>query len=114
VVQGTTGGIQGTVCGTAILGILQFQANSSPVVIGSGSPACPGNTVGGNLVVNQNSGTTAIYNNTVGGSLLDQSNSKATQVFFNHVTGILNCQNDAAITGGGNTAIQKQGQCATF
>ena len=39
------------VCGTVVKGDLQVHNNSSPVMIGSSSHACPGNTVGGNLEV---------------------------------------------------------------
>jgi hypothetical protein len=35
-------------------------------------------------------------------------------VFNNAVKGILQCSGNTAITGGGNTAAQKQGQCAAF
>jgi hypothetical protein len=43
------------------------------------------------------------------------SNTAATQVFGNKVSNTLQCQsNTASITGGGNTAKQKQGQCAAF
>ena len=114
-ILGTSGSAQlNQVCGVSIAGSLSFLDNASPVVIGSGSQSCPGSTIGSNLVVDFNSATTAIYNNTVGGSLLDQGNSQPTQVFNNHISGSLNCQNDTAITGGGNTATKKLGQCATF
>jgi len=50
----------------------------------------------------------------VTGILQDQNNTAPTQVFNNSVGSILQCQNDTSITGGGNTARLKQGQCATF
>jgi hypothetical protein len=46
--------------------------------------------------------------------LLDHNNSGATQVFSNSVGNSLQCQANSAITGGGNTAKTKQGQCAGF
>ena len=57
---------------------------------------------------------TSIYNNTVGGSLLDVANLQPTQVFSNHIKGLLSCTANATITGGGNTATKKTGQCASF
>ncbi len=111
----TTGAaVQNQVCGTSIAGGLTFSLNAAAVEIGSSSAACPGNIIAGNLVVDGNLAATVIYNNTVGGGLLDQLNFRPTQVFDNHVTGILNCTADSSITGGGNTATKKQGQCATF
>jgi len=38
-----------------------------------------------------------------------QQNTGAVGVFDNLVTGNLSCQNNLSITGGGNTARQKQG-----
>jgi hypothetical protein len=35
-------------------------------------------------------------------------------VFDNQVANNLQCQNNTSITGSGNTAEQKQGQCASF
>ncbi len=106
--------LQNQVCGASIGGSLTFLANGSPVAIGSNSPVCPGNTIGGSLVVDLNFAATSIFDNTVGGSLLDQGNSQPTQVYSNHVSAALNCSGDKTITGGGNTAAKKQGQCATF
>jgi hypothetical protein len=42
------------------------------------------------------------------------NNTAAIQVGFNKVKNTLQCQGNSAITGGGNTAMQKQGQCAAF
>jgi hypothetical protein len=104
------------VCGTMVHGTLQSQNNASAVVIGSpsSSPACPGNMVGRDLLVSANSAATTVDGNTVGGNLLDQNNTAATQVFGNVIHNDLQCQNNTSITGGGNTAQLKQGQCATF
>ena len=102
------------VCGATIGGNLQVLGSSAPVTIGSATPACPGNTIAGSLTVSANNAPTAIYNNTVGGSLLDLANLKPTQVFSNHVRSTLSCAADVSITGGGNTASSKQGQCSKF
>jgi hypothetical protein len=102
------------VCGTTVQGNVQFQDNGAAVQIGSSSVACPGNIIDGNLEIQSNTGATTIDGNTVKGNLQDQSNSAATRVFSNTITGILQCQSDFAITGGGNTAAQKQGQCVAF
>ena len=106
--------IQSQVCGATIGGNLQVLGSGTPVTIGSSSASCPGNTISGTVTVSANLAATAISNNTIGGNLLDLANLKPTQVFSNHVHGILNCQADASITGGGNTAASKQGQCARF
>jgi len=109
-----SGTAQNQVCGATVKGNLQFQNNGTAVQIGSASPACPVNVIGGNLEVHNNTSSTAIFYNTVGGNLQDQNNTASTQVFSNKVTKNLQCQNNSSIAGGGNTAAQKQGQCATF
>jgi hypothetical protein len=101
------------VCGAVIGGGLQVVASATPVLIGASS-GCPGNTVSGDLLVSANLAPTSIDNNTVAGGLADLANLGATQVFSNHVKGILSCTADSAITGGGNTATKKTGQCAGF
>ena len=121
------------ICGARIKGGLQFQNSGTGVLIGSAS-GCAGNTVGGDLQVQNNTATVTIDYNTVGGNLTDQSNSAATtvdnntvgnnlndlnntaatQVFTNNITHNLQCNGNTSITGGGNTASSKQGQCATF
>ena len=104
------------VCGTMVQGTLQFQNNSSAVLIGSppSSPACPGNIVGGDLLVSSNYAATAVDNNTVFGNLVDQNNTAATQVRSNVIGQTLQCQNNTSITGGNDTAKLKQGQCAAL
>jgi hypothetical protein len=51
--------------------------------------------------------------NTVG-SLDDHNNSGPTEIFKNLVKGVLLCNQNVAITGGLDTAKQKQGQCASY
>lgn len=112
-VQGLSSGVgQNQVCGTVVHGDLVVQQNGTAVVVGT--PSCAGNSVGGNLEVQSNSGTTAMGGNTVSGNLQDNSNKGATQVFNNTIHGTLQCQQNSTITGGGNTAKSKQGQCAAF
>jgi hypothetical protein len=101
------------VCGAVIGGGLQVVASASPVLIGASS-GCPGNNISGDLLVSANLASTSIDNNIVGGSLADLANLGSTQVFTNHIKGILSCAANSAITGGGNTATKKTGQCAGF
>jgi hypothetical protein len=82
-----------TVCGSSVGGNLEFHNNNAPAAIGSGS-GCAGNLVGGNLQVN--------------------NNFAQVQVFGNQVTNNLQCQQNSSITGGGNAARSKQGQCSAF
>lgn len=90
-----SGSTQNAVCGVNVFGSLYFDGNASPVEIGSSSGSCAGNTIGGDLEVN--------------------SNSAAVQVFNNSVRDYLTCSgNTSSITGGGNTARSKQGQCSSF
>ena len=106
---------QNQVCGTTVNGNLQFHNNGTAVLIGSSNPAsCAGNNVGGNLEVHDNTAATTVEGNTVGGNLDDNNNTAPTQVFNNVVGNNLACGGDPSITGGGNTAKSKQGQCATF
>jgi hypothetical protein len=120
------------VCGAIVEGNLSFQNSGTALQIGSGT-GCAGNISGGNLTVQNNTASTTIdsnwvvgnlidQNNTasttidsnwVGGNLIDQNNT-ATQVFTNGVTANLQCNGNSSITGGGNTATRKQGQCATY
>jgi hypothetical protein len=106
------GSFPAQVCGASIRGNLILQNNGTATQIGSAG--CPGNTVGGNLLVQNNSGATTVDSNIVGGNLNDQSNTGASQVFTNVINRNLQCSGNSAITGGGNTAHSKQGQCASF
>jgi hypothetical protein len=104
---------QNQICGALVKGNLQAVNNGTAVLIGT-STSCAGNTVHGILAVQNNSAPTSLVGNTVTAILQDQNNSAPTQVFHNRVGGILQCQNNTSITGGGNTARLKQGQCAAF
>ncbi|HWE50640.1 MAG TPA: putative Ig domain-containing protein, partial [Bryobacteraceae bacterium] len=103
---------QNQVCGTSVKGNLDFQNNGSAVQIGG--PSCAANSIGGNLTVQNNTAATAAFGNSVSGNLQDQNNTAPTQIFGNTVGKNLLCQNNPSITGGGNTAKSKQGQCAAF
>lgn len=92
---------------------MQLQNSATAVLIGAAS-GCAGNKVSGNLQVQNNTASTRIDSNTVGGNLTDQNNTAATQVFTNVITGQLQCSGNSSITGGGNTASSKKGQCAAF
>ena len=169
-----TGTAQNQICGTSVGGSLVLQSVGTAAVIGSGTTACPGNTISGSLVLQANKAAIGLTGNTVDGSLTDQSNTASTtlsgntvdgsltdqgntgasvvtlnlikgslidqsnsassvlsqntvgvnltdqgntaptQVTSNKVTGILLCQSNSSITGSGNTALMKQGQCANF
>ena len=101
------------VCGSSVRQSLLLQDSGAAAQIGTAT-GCAGNTVGGNLQVLNNNGATTIDSNTVGGNLLDQNNRGATQVFTNTITHNLQCSGNSSITGGGNTAAHKLGQCASF
>ena len=101
------------VCGSSVSRDLLLQDSGAAALIGSAT-GCAGNTVGGNLQVQNNAGPTTIDSNVVGGNLLDQNNPGATQVFTNTITHNLQCSGNSSITGGGNTAARKLGQCASF
>jgi hypothetical protein len=128
------GAAQNQICGMTVNSNVIFQNNGTAVLIGS--PSCPGNSISGNLQVTSNSAATEVYGNSVSGNLQVTSNSAATQVDINTVNGNLQIQNNSAsaavfsntakgnlqcsgnnsslISGGGNKAAQKQGQCASF
>jgi dienelactone hydrolase/cytoskeletal protein CcmA (bactofilin family) len=112
-IQNLSSGPEVQICGTRVNGNLQFQNNASAGEIG-GASSCPGNIIGGNVQIQNNTASTIVFGNAVTGNLQDQNNFAAAQVSDNRVGGILQCQNNSGISGGGNTAALKQGQCATF
>jgi uncharacterized repeat protein (TIGR03803 family) len=89
-----SGSAQNTVCGVNVFGSLYFNGNASPAQIGSSAGSCPGNTIGGDLEVNSNTALVQLFNNSVRDNLI--------------------CGSDSSITGGGNTARTKSGQCSSF
>jgi hypothetical protein len=80
------------VCNVNVSGSVTYQLSAAPVDIGS-SAAC-GNTVGGSLYVNATTAPVEADGNTVAGNL--------------------ECLGNLSITGSGNAAKRKQGQCAGF
>jgi cytoskeletal protein CcmA (bactofilin family) len=104
---------QNKICGTKVDGNLTFQNSGTAVLIGDPA-ACAGNIISGNLTDQNNTAATTLDGNTVSGNLDDHNNTAATMVFTNKIGGNLTCQLNTSITGGGNTAASKQGQCATF
>ncbi len=103
-IQNNTG--TATAVGNTV-GNLTVQNNTAATTVS-------GNLVTGNLQDQNNSADTIVNGNFVTGNLQDQNNTAATQVFSNIVGNNLECQQDSSITGGGNTAAQKQGQCVAF
>lgn len=135
----TGGAADNDICGSRIDGNLQLERTRGNDRIGVGSIVtfCApnfANTIGGNLIAEKVAGTTAtIRGNTVGGTLQVQKgrNNVITnntvrqnlqyfdnafgQIIGNTIGEDLQCQNNSpAPVGAGNTARQKQGQCATF
>jgi hypothetical protein len=110
--SGTT---QNQICDATVQGNLTLLNNAASVQIGSSSPsACPGNVIGGNLEADYNTGSVFILGNTVTGFLNLNHNVGSTQVFGNTVSKDLSCGDNSSITGTGNTAVHKLGQCVNF
>jgi YVTN family beta-propeller protein len=83
------------ICGSKVLHDVAVAGNASPFQLGAASStACAGNSIGGSATVDFSTAPAAVYNNSIGGTL--------------------SCLFDASITGGGNTAQRKLGQCAAF
>lgn len=89
-----SGSAQNTVCGVNVNGSLYFDGNGTAAQIGSSAGSCPGNQIGGDLEVN--------------------GNTAPVQVFDNTVRDNLTCSGNSSVTGAGNTARQKLGQCSSF
>lgn len=87
------GGPASRVCNTVVQGNLLLQSNAAAVQVG-GDLTCPGNTIAGNLLVQDNAGAVQVSGNTAGKNL--------------------DCSGNSSLTGSGNTANQKLGQCAAF
>jgi sugar lactone lactonase YvrE len=87
------GGGHNQICGATIRGDLHLHNNGTAVDIGANG--CGGNFIGGNLQVQNNSAAVDIFGNTIGGNLQCGKNSPPP-------------------SGGGNSAMAKQGQCSGF
>jgi hypothetical protein len=88
------GSAQNQICGSQVKGNLTFHNNGTAVAIGTTSASCPGDTIGNDLQVNNNTAAVQVFDDTAGGNL--------------------QCQNNSSITGGGDSAKSLQGQCASF
>ena len=82
------------ICGATVNGNLMLQNNEIAVALGTPSTSCAGDIIRGNLLIASNSAPIGVFNNSVSGNL--------------------QCQNNSAITGSGNIAAKKQGQCSSF
>jgi hypothetical protein len=82
------------ICQAKVGGNLEVYTNAIPISIGSPQTFCYGNSVGGNVDVQGNTAPIAVYDNVVGKNL--------------------SCSQNTSITGAGNSALKKNGQCAAF
>jgi hypothetical protein len=115
-VQSLSSTITSSVCSTTVGNNLQWQSNSSPGVIGS----CGGNTILGNLIVQNNSGTVAIgatdiaNANHVSGNVTVSGNTGGGTIINNTVSG--NCLlggDKPGIVGSANNTGKGNNQCNT-
>jgi cytoskeletal protein CcmA (bactofilin family) len=116
-IQGLSGAVSNTVCGTQLKGNLQAQTNAAPLNIGgTTSQGCSGNTISGNLTVSDNTAALQVDSNTVGGNLTVNNDTSTTDVSGNSVGGNLQCQNDTTVTHVALNSVKgnNQGQCAAF
>ena len=81
-------------CSTRVGNDLFISNNVIPIVIGSPQTSCPGNVVGRNLVI--------------------KDNTDSIEVFDNQITRDLTCLRNILIAGGGNSAETKELQCVSF
>jgi hypothetical protein len=93
--------------GNSVTNNLTVQNNTAATAVND-------NIVTGNIQVQNNTADTNVNGNIVTGNLQDQNNMAPTRVFSNIVGNNLQCQHNSSISGGSNTAGQKQGQCAGF
>jgi hypothetical protein len=89
-----SGSMANQLCGAKVDGNLRISGNAIPVEIGSTSSACMGNSFGDNVTLDTNTGPVRVYNNAI------QKN--------------LSCTGNSTITGSGNSAAKKTGQCTAF
>jgi len=93
-IRNLSGSTPNQICGTTVKGDLKLHDNGTTAQIGSRSSSCTGNWIGGDLVIHDNTGHMLPFDNIVSGKL--------------------KCKNNVSIQGGGNTAEEKQDQCALF
>jgi phosphatidylinositol-3-phosphatase len=87
-----------TVCGASVGGNVEFHNSAAPAAFGAIDVV----------------GTSVACGNAIGGDMLIHDNTAPVQLFNNAVTNNLVCQQNASITGSGNTASSKQDQCSVF
>ena len=89
-----TSAAENRICGITAKRGVHFHDNGTGVQIGSNTSGCVGNSIGGDLEI--------------------LNNAAPVQVFDNTIDNDLECADNASITGGGNTAGKKLGQCSKF
>jgi hypothetical protein len=93
---------------TAVKGNVQVSNNAGAVVVQYDSS-------GGNMEIQSNTNTLVSSYNMVNGNLQIQNNTgTSSQVVGNTVTASLQCSGNTNISGSGNMAASKQGQCVNF
>ena len=86
---------QNSICGISVNGDLEIDNNSSTVQVGgSNSGSCPGSVIGGHLEIQNNTASVLGFNNTI--------------------YDIMTCAGNNSVSGGGNSARSKSGQCSAF
>jgi hypothetical protein len=89
-----SGSTTSRICQARVGGNLQLATNAIPISIGSPETFCYGNSISGNLDIQGNTARITVFDNSVGRNL--------------------SCSANISITGGGNSAQRKNGQCAAF
>jgi hypothetical protein len=106
---------QNHICSVTVNRNLHVQGTRIAVQIGSDSDdLCGGNLVLGNLQVENNRAAINVFDNAVTGNLTDTHNSGPNAVVNNNVGRTLQCDDNSSITGRGNEATRKDGQCSRF
>ena len=100
-------------CGAHIGGNIGFENNAAAIAVGS-SHSCAGNILTGSLAAEHNAGPIAIFGNSISGHLELEGNTSPIQIFNNSVAKGIKCENNTSLTGRGNTASRKEGQCSRF
>jgi hypothetical protein len=132
IVESVAGNFAFVIQNTTIGGDLLFEKNVGPTVIGSGG-GLGGNRIAGDLQIYENNvagafcppdappGTCPFFenglfnDNVVGGNMQLFKNQGPTEVFRNMIAGDLQCkENEPPPVGAGNTAKQKEEQCAAL
>jgi hypothetical protein len=89
-----SGSSRSMICQATVGGNLQVSNNAVPINIGSPQTFCYGNSFGGNVEIQGNTAPVAVHDNTISKNL--------------------SCSGNSAITGSGNAAAKKNGQCSGF